>query len=37
MRKARTFDEGGVTADDAMRLARYFSATPEFWQNLRAG
>ncbi|MDT3682540.1 MAG: HigA family addiction module antitoxin [Truepera sp.] len=28
--------ERGVTADDALRLARYFSTTPEFWLNLQA-
>jgi len=27
----------GVTADTAMRLARYFGTTPEFWLNLQAG
>jgi addiction module HigA family antidote len=25
-----------VTADTAMRLARYFGTTPEFWINLQA-
>jgi addiction module HigA family antidote len=25
-----------VTADTAMRLARYFGTTPEFWMNLQA-
>ena len=25
----------GVTADTALRLARYFSTTPEFWLNLQ--
>jgi addiction module HigA family antidote len=25
----------GVTADTAMRLARYFDTTPEFWLNLQ--
>lgn len=28
--------ERGVTADDALRLARYFNTTPEFWLNLQA-
>jgi addiction module HigA family antidote len=28
--------ERGVTADTAMRLARYFGTTPEFWMNLQA-
>jgi addiction module HigA family antidote len=27
----------GVTADTAMRLARYFGTSPEFWLNLQAG
>ena len=26
----------GVTADTALRLARYFSTTPRFWMNLQA-
>lgn len=26
----------GVTADTALRLARYFGTTPEFWLNLQA-
>ena len=26
-----------VTADTALRLARYFGTTPEFWINLQAG
>ena len=26
----------GVTADTALRLARYFQTTPEFWLNLQA-
>lgn len=25
----------GMTADTALRLARYFSTTPEFWMNLQ--
>src|SRR5215207_1833457 len=25
-----------VTADTALRLARYFGSTPEFWMNLQA-
>lgn len=25
-----------ITADDALRLARYFNTTPEFWLNLQA-
>jgi addiction module HigA family antidote len=26
----------GVTADTALRLARYFTTSPEFWMNLQA-
>ena len=26
---------GGVTPDTALRLARYFGTTPEFWMNLQ--
>ena len=26
----------GITADTALRLARYFSTTPELWLNLQA-
>jgi addiction module HigA family antidote len=26
-----------VTADTALRLARYFGTTPEFWLNLQSG
>ena len=26
----------GITADTALRLARYFGNTPEFWLNLQA-
>ena len=26
----------GVTADTALRLARYFGGTPEFWLNLQS-
>ena len=25
----------GITADTALRLARYFNTTPKFWLNLR--
>lgn len=28
-------EERGVTAETALRLARYFSTTPEFWLNLQ--
>ncbi|MBX3097888.1 MAG: HigA family addiction module antidote protein [Fimbriimonadaceae bacterium] len=27
----------GVTADTALRLARFFGTTPEFWMNLQTG
>lgn len=27
----------GITADTAMRLARYFRTTPEFWMNMQSG
>jgi addiction module HigA family antidote len=27
----------GITADTAMRLARHFSTTPEFWMNMQSG
>lgn len=27
----------GMTADTAMRLARYFRTTPEFWMNMQSG
>jgi addiction module HigA family antidote len=27
--------KGAVTAEIALRLARYFSTTPEFWLNLQ--
>jgi len=26
----------GITADTALRLARYFGTTPDFWMNLQA-
>lgn len=26
----------GITADTALRLARYFGTTPELWQNLQS-
>jgi antitoxin HigA-1 len=28
--------KSGVTADTAMRLARYFGTTPQLWMNLQA-
>ena len=29
-------EERAVTADTALRLARYFGTTPEFWLNLQS-
>jgi addiction module HigA family antidote len=29
-------EKRAVTADTALRLARYFGTTPEFWMNLQA-
>ena len=29
-------EERGITADTALRLARYFNSTPEFWLNLQS-
>jgi len=29
-------EETAITADTALRLARYFSTTPQFWLNLQA-
>jgi addiction module HigA family antidote len=26
----------GITADTALRLARYFNTTPKFWLNLQS-
>jgi addiction module HigA family antidote len=26
----------GITADTALRLAKYFGTSPEFWMNLQA-
>ncbi len=26
----------GISADSALRLARYFNTTPEFWMNLQS-
>lgn len=28
-------EQRGVTADTALRFARYFGTTPEFWMNLQ--
>lgn len=30
-------EEAGITGDTALRLARYFGTTPEFWMNLQSG
>jgi addiction module HigA family antidote len=27
----------GITTDTALRLARFFKTTPEFWMNLQSG
>jgi len=32
----RTEKPRGVTADTAIRLARYFGTSPEFWLNLQS-
>ena len=29
-------EERGISCDMALRLARYFNTTPEFWVNLQA-
>ena len=29
-------EQRAVTADTAVRLARYFRTTPQFWMNLQA-
>jgi len=29
-------EERGITADTAMRAARYFGTSPEFWLNLQS-
>ncbi|MEW9804866.1 HigA family addiction module antitoxin [Mesorhizobium marinum] len=29
-------EKRSITADTAMRLARYFDTTPQFWMNLQA-
>jgi addiction module HigA family antidote len=29
-------EEVGITADTAIRLARYFGTTPQLWMNLQA-
>jgi len=28
-------EKRGISADTALRLARYFNTTPEFWMNLQ--
>ncbi len=30
-------EKRGITADTALRLARYFGTTPEMWLHLQAG
>ena len=29
-------EQRGITADTALRLARYFGSTPDFWMNLQS-
>ena len=29
-------EQQGITADTALRLAKYFGTTPEFWMNLQS-
>jgi addiction module HigA family antidote len=29
-------EKRGITADTALRLSRYFGATPKFWTNLKS-
>ena len=29
-------EQRGITADTALRLARYFSTTPDFWMSLQS-
>ena len=29
-------EKRGITPDAALRLARYFNSTPQFWMNLQA-
>ena len=29
-------EQRGITADTALRLARYFGTTPDFWMNLQS-
>ncbi|MCX7306014.1 MAG: HigA family addiction module antitoxin [Hyphomicrobiales bacterium] len=29
-------EQRAITADTALRLARYFNTTPQFWMNLQA-
>jgi addiction module HigA family antidote len=29
-------EKRGITADSALRLARYFGTTPRFWMNMQA-
>ena len=30
-----TREQQGITGDTALRLAKYFGTTPEFWMNLQ--
>lgn len=30
-------EETGISADTALRLAKFFGTTPEFWANLQSG
>jgi addiction module HigA family antidote len=30
-------EESGVTTDTALRLARFFRTTPDFWMNMQVG
>jgi addiction module HigA family antidote len=30
-------EKTGITPDTALRLARFFSTTPEFWMNMQTG
>ncbi len=30
-------EETGITTDTALRLARFFRTTPDFWMNMQVG
>jgi len=30
-------EESGITTDTALRLARFFRTTPDFWMNMQVG